>query len=346
MYCLDCGNELEEGARACSKCGLTVTEMQERLAIATEVLLYADSVAGNPDQTEKLPPVNERTYRDKDGNPIDPSQPVEPAALKPDSKLDGLPRIGADDPFVTVPMKKVVDEYGNVIAGEDTTPKLYRQTDHTARSSKVLKVIAAIVAAIALVVAGAFGYRWLSEVNAQQEQERAAEQAALDQENARTQAQEESLALYQDLAATYADAGSFHGELAAAYDTLMDTFARKMAVRQPNAQACEDLHARIQAGRDDLVRLGESAGLASDASPYSASYKAQLALYDDLLFRVQVLDECWAASLALSDVTGHTSEVLAPLSQDGGVGTSDSMNRFQAAYDQAAPELYEPETQG
>lgn len=341
MYCLDCGTKLEDGAGSCPNCGLTVSEMQERLAAATEVLLYSDSVADAPDKTEKMPPVTQRSYVDKDGNPIDPKDPIDPQTLKPASALESIPRIGADDPFVTVPIKKVVDEYGAVIAGADTTPKLYRQNDSNKRKRKLMRVVVVLAVVLAAVVGCLLGYRWFSQVQADETQRQQEQQAQRAEEDARTQAREASLEAYQLLGNAYAQAGSFFEEQASATDTLMSDFARKLAVRQPAAQSVADLRMRIEDASNDLDCSFNELGLEQD-SPYRAQFTHVQELYDLLLRRVDVIERCWDVSLSLSDVTGKTSEVLAPLAQDGGVGHSDAMTQFQEQYESAAPELVEP----
>ena len=72
MYCLECGQKIEDGQNECSQCGMSVDEMKKRIAEAQEKLTYAETVG--PAETTKLPPVPERVYHDKEGNVIDPAK--------------------------------------------------------------------------------------------------------------------------------------------------------------------------------------------------------------------------------------------------------------------------------
>ena len=127
MYCLECGNKVESGDEKCSKCGMTVAEMRERIDRAVEMVTYTDAVG--PNETTKLPPVREREYVSNDGSTIDPSKPVKIDASKSEH-LSTLPTIGADgDPYLTMPIQRIVDDQAKVLFDADTTPKVYSQPE-------------------------------------------------------------------------------------------------------------------------------------------------------------------------------------------------------------------------
>ena len=44
MYCLECGQKIEDGQNECSQCGMSVDEMKKRIAEAQEKLTYAETV--------------------------------------------------------------------------------------------------------------------------------------------------------------------------------------------------------------------------------------------------------------------------------------------------------------
>lgn len=126
MYCLDCGTKISDDELQCPNCGSSVAAMKERFAKAKEMVTYTDAVGS--DATTKLPLVAERSYTDKDGNPLDPSKEIDVNNLTADENdLRAIPEIGDEDPYVTKPMQKIVSDSGKVVADVDNDPKAYLQ---------------------------------------------------------------------------------------------------------------------------------------------------------------------------------------------------------------------------
>ncbi|MDO5335564.1 MAG: hypothetical protein Q4F23_05805 [Coriobacteriia bacterium] len=98
--------------------------MQKRIAHAVEMVTYAETVG--PDATTKLPPVRVREYTDGEGKPLNPADPVAPDALE-GRGLEGLPTIGSGDPYLTMPIQRIVDDSAKVIFDSDTRAKTYSQ---------------------------------------------------------------------------------------------------------------------------------------------------------------------------------------------------------------------------
>ena len=100
MYCLDCGTKIDDGELQCPHCGSLVNDMKARIAAAEEIIVYTDAVS--PSRTSKLPLVSERSYQDYLGNPLDPSNEVDPSKVTKSAKdLKAIPTIGDEDPFIT-----------------------------------------------------------------------------------------------------------------------------------------------------------------------------------------------------------------------------------------------------
>lgn len=100
--------------------------MKERIKQAKEMVAYTDAVG--PQVTSKMPLVSERSYVDKDGNPLDPSKEVDVKSLtSKEDDLRAIPEIGDEDPYVTKPMQKIVSDSGKVVADVDRDPKSYLQ---------------------------------------------------------------------------------------------------------------------------------------------------------------------------------------------------------------------------
>lgn len=126
MYCLECGTKVEDGADACSTCGLTKKAMQERIAHAVEMVTYAETVG--PDATSKLPPVRVREYTDGEGQPLNPAEPVDPQKVVTLDESD-LPTIGSGDPYLTMPIQRIVDDAAKVVFDADTEAKTFSQPE-------------------------------------------------------------------------------------------------------------------------------------------------------------------------------------------------------------------------
>ncbi len=149
MYCLDCGTKVEEGAEVCSHCGMTVEEMRARINRAVEMVTYAETVG--PDETTKLPPVKARTYKDKDGESLDPAKPIKSDSGN-ESPLSDIPTIGSGDPFLTMPIQKIVDDNGKVAFDSDTKAKVYAQSEPKKFNPVPLLVCLVVVLAVAVAV--------------------------------------------------------------------------------------------------------------------------------------------------------------------------------------------------
>ena len=126
MYCLDCGTKISDDELQCPNCGSSVAVMKERFAKAKEMVTYTDAVGA--DETTKLPLVEQRSYTDKDGNPLDPSKEVDLKDITAhEHDLRAIPEIGDKDPYVTKPMQKIVSDSGKVVADVDKDHKAYLQ---------------------------------------------------------------------------------------------------------------------------------------------------------------------------------------------------------------------------
>lgn len=157
MFCLNCGTKIAETDRRCSKCGMTVSEMKARIAQAEEMLTYAETVG--PASTTKLPPVAQRTYVDREGNVFSPAEEIPlPPRKGPAVPLDALPHIGSEDPYVTMPIQRVVSDRGEVIADVNRDVTVFVQEEPKKDTTTFLKLIIGIL--LVLLVAGVLFVIW------------------------------------------------------------------------------------------------------------------------------------------------------------------------------------------
>ncbi len=336
MYCLDCGTKIEEGQDACPNCGLSVDEINERLAAATEMLLYAETGMDSSNKTIKLPPVVERTYKDKDGNELDPSRKIDTSSLS--SSVNELPRIGSDDPFITVPIKRVVDEYANVIADVDNTPKIYKQrTEKNPRFKKPLKILIGIIIVALLCGLGYVIFDYVAKEHAEQLQQTQQLEAQKSQEQEQINAQMRDLKIYQELDHYYEMALVSYNKVADAVSSFEGSYqAANKETRQQKADAATALTEELQQLQDELDQSMTTLEVSS-LSPYWEQYQKIAALYSDLLTRMNIIDQCWEKSVASSHPKSDAKEILAPLSEDIKGGKSASMASFAAHKDEAKP---------
>lgn len=150
VYCLDCGTKIAESESQCPRCGSLVSEMKERIAQAEEMITYTDAVFLS--HTAKLPLVADRVYRDKDGNLFDPSKEVDVDTETPEAyDLSAIPEIGASDPYITMPMQRIVSNSGEVVADVDHEAKAFLQSEETSSRSRIIVIVAVVLVVLVLV---------------------------------------------------------------------------------------------------------------------------------------------------------------------------------------------------
>lgn len=346
MYCLDCGTKIDEDEPRCPHCGSSVAEMKERIAEAEEKVAYADAVA--PSETSKLPLVSERTYTDKDGNPLDPAKEVDVDEITggPDD-LRAIPAIGDADPYITKPMQRIVDDAGEVVADVDRTPKEYRQKAPRRRIS--IKRVGAVLGILFLVFC--FVYvnfsTWFnvftgdpidwdaSEALEQQAEEDAAAEGEAQQDSAEDEAAQERADFADELDRAYTDLGAWREDVDGVVEDLEGYYlVQNRDTRGEYADACVDLLDEVTASREEL------ASAAASLDPNDGlmdSYDQINELYGYLIDRLEVVYQCWEASLSYDDPHGHESDILAPIRGDLENGSSASEAHFDELYLDADP---------
>ena len=104
--------------------------------------------------------------------------------------------------------------------------------------------------------------------------------------------------------------------------------------RQSASDTAEALEDQIGALKDEV----EDLDVPVDSQNYS-SWKDNIALYDDLENRIDVICDAWEISLEYSSPANHKDEIVAPLARDNVAGTNDNKYRldFEDRYPGAAP---------
>lgn len=349
MYCLDCGTKVNDDELQCSNCGSSVAEMKERIAQAEEMVAYTDAV--DPSTTSKLPLVSDRTYVDKDGNPLDPSEEVDVADLTSDPEdLRAIPEIGEKDPYITKPMQRIVSDSGKVVADVDREAKEYRQDLPPIKMrTRVIGIIVCLFVAFSFMYVN--GSTWLRifgiEIPFISETYHG-DEATDDQTESNGSAQEgtDAAALARQsfidtLGSSYVDLGAWRTQIDDEVDGLEGYYGVvNRETRTTYADSCSALATSIADSQQALADSWAQTGLSEDDSLY-AEYQKVDELYGYLLTRVGVLYQCWEVSLTYDDPRGHDSEILAPLKIDLKGGSSVSERSFDAAYDQAKPTIAE-----
>lgn len=338
MYCLDCGTKIEDDEIKCPNCGLSVEEMTDRIARAQEMIAYADTVGPQP--TQKLPAVSKRTYTDKEGNPFNPKEEVDIDALKvkaPDKSK--IPVIGSEDPYITMPMRKIVSDKGEVIADVDKDAKTYLQNPNPKRKLPSVKTVLIVIFATLVVVLG--GLATYQVMTAQQGGILETAQNEVGSENEgpsveEIQAQREA-DLFTSLEHSYTNLGSYRNSV----DSIVQNFEGYFGVvnrdtRSQYRQECTDLITEVTSDRDRLTQAFNEAGVSEDSS-YGQSYSVLMELYGYILDRLNVIQECWDVSLTYDDPRSYYDEILAPLMSDLEGGSSVSMEAFDNLYPNSKP---------
>lgn len=342
MFCLECGRKIEDGETACANCGLTVEEIKERVAAAQEKVTYAETVG--PDSTTKLPPISERVYRDKDGNIINPEEAIE-TKVADKSKADDLPVVGnEEDPYITMPMPRVVSDDGQVMKGQSAEARAFMQEPQkkkglSARSKAILTLVVIFaVIAIAAALANSAGLLDQSAIGDGESAETATTEEIVDE----TPNDEEIRLsnILKSLTTSYQTLGNYRGQVGAIVSNFNNYYmASDKAKRQQYADECNALIQSISDSKSDLIEEMNELGLSED-NTYFVTYEDINKLYELLVTRLTVIKECWDVSLASSDPKTDAEKILAPLSKDLRQGKSISINDFDALYPQVPfPEL-------
>ncbi len=350
MYCLECGTKINDAESQCPNCGSLVVDMKARIAAAEEQIVYTDAVS--PSSTSKLPLVKDRFYTDKEGNPLDPSQEVEvPTTQKSAADLTAIPEIGAKDPFVTMPMQRIVSSQGQVVADVDREAKVYLQSER--KNPFPWKPFLGGVVVVALIVAAAYFApqiveAWEGFVSSTTNQQQAAPSPTAEQKQEQEQVPEAAAASAQkkaydetdfieDLTSAYKDLASWRSDVDSRVSDLEGYYrVTKMATRQGYADTCTATIEEITASREDLANKLQQAGITNTSAAY-AKYQKIDELYGYLLTRLGVVSQCWEVSLSYESPKKHDSEILAPLAADLKNGNSVSEAAFDSLYPSADP---------
>lgn len=338
MYCLDCGTKIDDGELQCPHCGSLVNDMKARIAAAEEIIVYTDAVS--PSQTSKLPLVSERSYQDYFGNPLDPSDEVDPSKVTKSAKdLKAIPTIGDEDPFITKPMQRIVADTGQVVADVDREPKAYRQAQKRRRFPiRQIAIGVLLIAVLACVLA--FGSEIQSAIQAfvSPGVKNDATIAQNDQDAASSTEQSYSEGDFSsDLSYAYANLASMRTEVDGAVDDLEGYYrVSSSETRGSYADKCASLIDEITQERSELSSLREKAQISPGSELYGKYQKVD-ELYGYLLDRLSAISQCWEVSLSFDNPKKHDSEILAPLKTDLKGGNSVSEAAFDKLYPEADP---------
>ncbi len=163
MFCLDCGQKISDSDKVCPRCGLSVSEMKERIAQAQEMVTYAETIG--PASTLRMPPVPERTYKDSKGNIFRPEETIDVSSrLQQKDKLADIPHLGGADPYLTMPIKKVVSDKGEVVLDADREQKTFLQESIPQSPWTLKRIILVVLLVMVVIAACVFGYMFYVRV--------------------------------------------------------------------------------------------------------------------------------------------------------------------------------------
>ncbi len=343
MFCLECGTKINDDELQCPHCGSSVVDMKARIAAAEEQIVYTDAVS--PSSTSKLPLVKDRSYQDRDGKPLDLSQEVDVASLRKDeSDLTAIPELGADDPFITMPMQRIVADSGKVVADVDRDAKVYRQGARRA-PFPMKPFLGGVVIILVILAAWSFAPQIqdaVQQVLQSDSQKTAssvptASQTSSTDEVASSKSYTEEDFKY-DLSRAYQDLSSWRTDVDGRVEDLEGYFlVTNMQTRQGYADTCNATIEDITSSRESLAQLCQQAGVSQGSSLYE-KYQQIDELYGYLLDRLDVVSQCWEISLSYDNPKSYSSKILSPLMGDLSNGNSISETSFDKLYPNANPD--------
>ena len=333
MYCLECGQKIEDGQTACPNCGMSVDQIKSRIAEAQEKVTYAETVG--PAETVKMPPVPQRVYHDKDGNIIDPAEEIDTSHAEKKKNAE-LPVIGhAEDPYMTMPIQKIVSDDGEVLASTNDDVKTFIQPAKkkkglSTRSKAILALIVLFVLiAIAAAIMNSAGVFHNSEVVESEPVEQVNDQAP---EQSANEQQTKQADIYKTLSENYQALGNYRGQVNGVVSNFNNYhLASDKAKRQQYANECTALIKQVTDAKAKLIEDMNELGLQQDNELFNC-YDQINKPYELLLTRLNVIKECWDVSVASAGPKKDSAAILAPLSKDIKGGKSSSMADFDALY--------------
>ena len=344
MYCLECGTKINDDELQCPRCGSSVVDMKARIAAAEEQIVYTDAVS--PSSTSKLPLVKDRSYQDRDGKPLDLSQKVDVSSLhKDENDLTAIPELGAKDPFITMPMQRIVADSGRVVADVDREAKVYRQGARRA-PFPMKPFLGGVVIVLVILAAWSFAPQIndaVQQVLQSDSQQTAASVPTATQQSSSTQGASTAKAYTEDdfkldLSQAYQDLASWRTDVDKRVEDLEGYFlVTNKSTRQGYADTCNATIEDITSSRSSLAQLCQQAGVSQGSESYSKYQKID-ELYGYLLDRLNVVSQCWEKSLGYDNPKSYSSQILSPLTSDLSNGTSISETAFDKLYPNANPD--------
>lgn len=344
LYCLECGTKINDDELQCPRCGSSVVDMKARIAAAEEQIVYTDAVS--PSSTSKLPLVKDRSYQDRDGKPLDLSQEVDISSLRKDENdLTAIPELGADDPFITMPMQRIVADSGKVVADVDRDAKVYRQGARRA-PFPMKPFLGGVVIILVILAAWSFAPQIQEAVEQvlQSETEKASSSVPTASQASSSDADASSAKSYTeedfkyDLSRAYQELSSWRTDVDNRVDDLEGYFlVTNRDTRQGYADICASTIEDISASRDSLSQLRQQAGVSQGSELYGRYQKVD-ELYGYLLDRLDVVSQCWEQSLSYDNPKSYSSKILSPLVADLSNGNSISETSFDKLYPSADPD--------
>lgn len=344
LFCLECGTKINDDELQCPRCGSSVVDMKARIAAAEEQIVYTDAVS--PSSTSKLPLVKDRSYQDRDGKPLDLSQEVDVASLhKDENDLTAIPELGADDPFITMPMQRIVADSGKVVADVDRDAKVYRQGARRA-PFPMKPFLGGVVIILVILAAWSFAPQVQDAVQRvlQTDSQKAASSVPTASQTTSSEVDSSHSNSYSeedfeyDLTRAYQDLSSWRTDVDSRVEDLEGYFlVTNKQTRQGYADSCNATIQDITSSRESLGQLCQRAGVSHGSSLYG-KYQQIDELYGYLLDRLDVVSQCWEISLSYDNPKSYSSMILSPLAADLSYGNSISETSFDKLYPNANPE--------
>jgi hypothetical protein len=313
---------------------MPVENMKARFAEAQEQVMYAETVG--PAQTTKLPPVPERVYRDIDGNIIDPKEVIDTSRAEQKS-INDLPVIGnTQDPFITVPMQKIVSDEGHVIAEMNDEVKTFIQPPKKKKGlsarNKAIIILVAIFACIAVAAACLHSAGLLKQEEIVDDSVEEVNNQVTDDQQSDSEIRQNSISA--SLLSNYQTLGDYRNQVNSVVSDFNNYYRLSdKTKRQSYANECTTLITTVSDSKAKLIEDMNELGLTEDNSLFN-TYDQIKRLYDLILTRLNVINECWEVSLSADSPKDHEQEILAPLSSDIKQGKSSSMADFDTLYPQ------------
>lgn len=332
LFCIHCGNRLEEDSSFCTACGKPVPN-DEYFGCSP---IQDDAFQRNPfpasafAQTQRMEPrgfgaADARAGEDVRTQPFVAENPIATTPIKPVDPSEVAGKRPQKRPLSPLALGAVVFASAIIVFGGLAVLVIAHPWDSATDAGD------AKTATVQQSPGGAGGSPGSSSEDSSSSGGKTSQGDAADAREAKGLTEAEAKAALSDL---YSLLAGYDGDIRSCATDFNNTYVNAdLTNRKASLSSCRDLKARIDASYAEAKALE----VPSDSS-YALTHQDICALYDDLSHRIGVIVEAWEIDVRYDDPAEHKTEIEEPIARDNVGGTNKYLSDYQERYEKANPQ--------